>query len=85
MIIEAHSKQYICSRGSKSSMTKTNRAESAIMRQVVLWDTACNFNAVILNQSIFNCLITSASTLSLLFLASILQVRIYYLARCTMR
>ena len=33
-----------------------------IMRQVVLWDTACNFNAVISNQSIFNCLITSAST-----------------------
>ena len=37
--------------------------ESAIMRWVVLWDTACNFNAVISNQSIFNCLITSASTL----------------------
>ena len=33
------------------------------MRRVVLWDTACNFNAVILNQSIFNCLITSVSTL----------------------
>ena len=30
---------------------------------MVLWDAACNFNAVILNQSIFNCLITSASTL----------------------
>ena len=30
------------------------------MRQMVLWDTACNFNAFILNQSIFNCLITSA-------------------------
>ena len=27
-----------------------NRVESAIMRRVVLWDTACNFNAVILNQ-----------------------------------
>ena len=40
------------------------RVESAIMRQVVLWDTACNFNAIILNQSIFNCLITSASTLN---------------------
>ena len=25
--------------------------------------TACNFNAIILNQSILNCLITSASTL----------------------
>ena len=33
------------------------------MSRVVLWDTACNFNAVILNQSIFHCLITSASTL----------------------
>ena len=39
------------------------RVESAIMRQVVLWVTACNFNAIISNQSIFNCLITSASTL----------------------
>ena len=37
------------------------------MRQVVLWDTACNFNAIILNQSIFNRLITSASTLHVLF------------------
>ena len=38
------------------------------MRQMVLWDTACmhacNFNAVILNQSIFSCPITSAPTLS---------------------
>ena len=25
------------------------------------WDTACNFNVVILNQTIFNCLITSVS------------------------
>ena len=33
------------------------------MGRVVLWVTACNFNAVILNQSIFNCLITIASTL----------------------
>ena len=33
------------------------------MRQVVLWVTACNFNDAILNQSIFNCLVTSASTL----------------------
>ena len=33
------------------------------MRRVVLWDTACNFNAVISNQSIFNCLITGASIL----------------------
>ena len=32
------------------------------MRQVVLWDNACNFNVFILNQSIFKCLITSAST-----------------------
>ena len=36
----------------------TCRVEAGIMRQVVLWDTACNFNAVILNQSIFNRLIT---------------------------
>ena len=41
------------------------RVESAIMRHVVLWVTACSFNAIILNQSIFNCLITSASTLVL--------------------
>ena len=33
------------------------------MGWVVLWDTACSFNAVILYQSIFNCLIASASTL----------------------
>ena len=33
------------------------------MRRMVLWDTACNFNAFISNQSIFNCLITGASTL----------------------
>ena len=37
------------------------------MRQVVLWDTACNFNAIILNQSIFNRLITSVSTQHVLF------------------
>ena len=29
------------------------------MRRVVLWGTACNFNAFISNQSIFNCLITA--------------------------
>ena len=45
-----------------------SRVESAIMGWVVLWDTACSstacsFNAIILNQSIFDCLITSASTL----------------------
>ena len=45
-----------------------SRVESAIMGQVVLWDTACSFtacsfNAIILDQSIFDCLITSASTL----------------------
>ena len=39
--------------------------ESDIMGKMVLWETACNFNAVILNQSIFNCLITSVSTLLL--------------------
>ena len=33
----------------------------ALSLRVVLWDTACNFNAVISNQSLFNCLITSAS------------------------
>ena len=33
------------------------------MGRVVLRDTACNFNAFISNQSIFNCLITGASTL----------------------
>ena len=27
------------------------------------WDTACDFNVVILNQTIFNCLITSVSIL----------------------
>ena len=36
------------------------RVKAAIMRLVVLLDTACNFNAVIL---ISNCLITGASTL----------------------
>ena len=40
-----------------------HRVEAAIMRRVVLFDTACNFNAFISNQSIVNCLITSASTL----------------------
>ena len=39
------------------------RVEAGIMRRVVLWDTACNFNAFISNQSIFNCLITGESTL----------------------
>ena len=41
----------------------TCRVEAGIMRQVVLWDTACNFNVFISNQSIFNCLITGESTL----------------------
>ena len=40
------------------------RVEAGIMRQMVLWDAACNFNAFILNQSIFNCLITGASALT---------------------
>ena len=39
------------------------RVEAGIMRRMVLWDTACNFNAFISNQSIFNCLINGASTL----------------------
>ena len=43
----------------------TYRVEAGIMRRMVLWDTACNFNAFISNQSIFNCLITGASTLQL--------------------
>ena len=37
------------------------RVEAGIMRWVVLWDTACKFNAVISNKSFFNRLITSAS------------------------
>ena len=37
------------------------------MGWVVLWDAVCNFNAVISNQSIFNCLITSASTCTLYY------------------
>ena len=45
------------------SQNNSDKVEAGIMRQVVLWDSACNFNATILNQSIFNCLITSASTL----------------------
>ena len=48
---------------SRHSLCSTCRVESVIMGWEVLWDTACNFNAIILNQSIFNCLITSASTL----------------------
>ena len=39
------------------------RVEAGIMRQVVLWDTAYNFNGFISNQSIFNCLITGVPTL----------------------
>ena len=38
------------------------------MRRMVLWDTACNFNAFISNQSIFICLITGASTLLFYYL-----------------
>ena len=30
------------------------RVEAGIMRRMVLWDTACNFNGFISNQSIFN-------------------------------
>ena len=37
--------------------------EAGIMGRVVLWDTACHFSAIILNQSIFIHFITSASTL----------------------
>ena len=52
------------------------RVEAGIMRQMVLWDTACNFNAFISNQPIFNCLITGASNLiifALLLFKLILQ------------
>ena len=65
-----------------SSLCSTCRVESVIMGWEVLWDTACNLNAIILNQSIFNCLITSASTL----LASILYINIcvYILYFCVM-
>ena len=42
-----------------------SRVEAGIMGLVILWDAVCNFNAVILNQSIFNCLITSATTCTL--------------------
>ena len=38
------------------------------MRRMVLWDTACNFNTFISNQSIFNCLIIGASTLNCVFI-----------------
>ena len=48
----------------------THRVEAGIMRQMVLWDTACNFNGFISNQSIFNCLITGASTLLPLYVNS---------------
>ena len=48
-----------------------SRVESAIMGQVVLWDTACSFNAIILNQSIFDCLIASASTLHVVMRVSL--------------
>ena len=67
---------------SRHSLCSTCRVESVIMGWVVLWDTACNLNAIILNQSIFNCLITSASTL----LASILCMHIcmYILYFCVM-
>ena len=46
-----------------SSYNAACRVEAGIMRRVVLWDTACNFNVFISNQSIFNCLITGGSTL----------------------
>ena len=42
---------------------EVHRVEAGIMRRMVLWDTACNFNAFISNQSIFNCLIIGASIL----------------------
>ena len=52
------------------------------MRQVVLWDTACNFNAIILNQAIFNCLITSASTLLNFHIIIVLTVCALYFVCC---
>ena len=45
--------------------TNASRVEAGILGWVVLWDNACNFNAVISNQSIFNCLIISTSTCTL--------------------
>ena len=48
------------------------------MRQVVLWDATCNFNAVILSQSIFNCLITSASTLQLCSIIAAHDAFVYF-------
>ena len=67
---------------SRHSLCSTCRIESVTMGWVVLWDTACNLNAMILNQSIFNCLIASASTL----LTSILYMHIcvYILYFCVM-
>ena len=50
------------------------------MRQMVLWDTACNFNTFISNQSIFNCLITGASTL--LFYRVLLLQNAYTAVQC---
>ena len=41
---------HICT--SSITSTCTVRVEAGIMRRVVLWVTACNFNAIILNQSI---------------------------------
>ena len=60
------------------------------MRQVLLWDTACNFNAIILNQSIFNRLITSVSTLHVLFFLSFQTQSLAYIdkaiqAACKLR
>ena len=52
----------ICN-GEGMNSIRESRVEAAIMGQVVLWDTACNFNAIILNKSILNCLITGESTL----------------------
>ena len=51
-----------CNGGGINSI-REGRVEAAIKGQMVLWDTACNFNAIILNESILNCLIIGESTL----------------------
>ena len=52
------------------------------MRWVVLWDTACNFNDITLNQSLFNRLITSATTLTLHLVFIILRSMVLFIKVC---
>ena len=60
----------------------TCRVETGIIRWVVLWDTACNFNDIILNQSLFNRLITSATTLTLYLVFIILRSMVLFIKVC---